>query len=116
MIFDRKGNLWVTTDISGKSMHQAPYTEFKNNGLFFIPMSGADAGKPFLVATAPRDAELTGPEFSPDGRTLFLSVQHPGELSPTPAQCTSHWPEGGNSLPRPAVVAISGPLLDQIII
>lgn len=116
LIFDRKGNLWMTTDISGTAMHKAPYSEFKNNGLFFIPMSGLGAGHPFLVATAPRDAEFTGPEFSPDGRTLFLSVQHPGETTKHIAHCTSHWPEGGNSLPRPAVVAISGPLLDRIII
>jgi uncharacterized protein len=34
---------------------------------------------PFLFGTAPMDAELTGPYFAPDTKTLFLSVQHPGE-------------------------------------
>jgi uncharacterized protein len=111
LAFDPRGNLWITTDVSGKEMHQPPYTEFKNNGLFFVAMSGPEAGLPKLVATAPRDAEFTGPEFSPDGRTLFLSVQHPGEQSLSVNELTSHWPEGGNSVPRPAVVAISGELL-----
>lgn len=111
LAFDPRGNLWITNDVAGKDMHQTPYTEFKNNGLFFVAMSGPEAGVPKLVATAPRDAEFTGPEFSPDGRTLFLSVQHPGELSPNLNELTSHWPAGGNSVPRPAVVAISGELL-----
>lgn len=111
LAFDPRGNLWITTDVSGKEMHRPPYEEFKNNGLWFVAMSGPEAGVPKLVATAPRDAEFTGPEFSPDGRTLFLSVQHPGEQSPNLKELTSHWPEGGNSVPRPAVVAISGELL-----
>ncbi|RZA09503.1 MAG: DUF839 domain-containing protein, partial [Proteobacteria bacterium] len=115
LAFDPKGNLWITNDVSGAAMHRAPYTEFMNNGLFVIPMSGEGAGVPVMVATAPRDAEFTGPEFSPDGQTLFLSVQHPGEQSLTLENPTSHWPDGGNSIPRPAVVAISGALLDTLI-
>jgi secreted PhoX family phosphatase len=115
MAFDPKGNLWITTDISGSSMNKKEYAPFKNNGLFYVPMEGEQAGEIYLVATAPTDAELTGPRFSPDGRTLFLSVQHPGELSKSLDQCTSHWPEGGNSIPKPALVAISGKLLDTIM-
>jgi len=111
LAFDPRGNLWITNDVAGKDMHHPPYAEFKNNGLFFVAMSGPEAGIPKLVATAPRDAEFTGPEFTPDGRTLFLSVQHPGELSPNLNELTSHWPGGGKSIPRPAVVAISGELL-----
>lgn len=115
LAFDPKGNLWITTDISGSSMNKRDYAPFKNNGLFYVPMTGAQAGSVFLVATAPTDAELTGPCFSPDGRTLFLSVQHPGELSRSLEDCTSHWPEGGKSIPRPALMAISGQLLDSIM-
>lgn len=114
LAFDPRGNLWMTTDIPGSGMNKGPYAKFKNNGLFYFPMEGAHAGKAFLMATAPTDSELTGPCFSPDGKTLFLSVQHPGEESKSLDQLTSHWPDGGNALPRPAVVAISGPLLDSI--
>lgn len=110
MAFDRKGNLWLTTDMS--LMHTEPYTRFGNNSLFVIPVSGPEAGKPVRVANAPVDAELTGPCFSPDGKTLFLSVQHPGENSPSLSALSSHWPEGGTSLPKPAVVAISGASLE----
>ena len=66
------------------------------------------------VASAPTDAELTGPWFAPDGKTLFLSVQHPGEYSLSMTQLTSHWPDGGLEIPKPAVVAIQGPLLEEI--
>jgi len=39
---------------------------------------------------------------------LFLSVQHPGEGTVLRAAPTSHWPDGGDSPPRPAVVRIQG--------
>ncbi|MES2855046.1 MAG: alkaline phosphatase PhoX, partial [Bdellovibrionota bacterium] len=114
MAFDPCGNLWVTTDISGSEIGRGKYEEFPSNGLYYIPMSGPHAGKSFQVASAPIDAELTGPFFTPDGETLFLSVQHPGENSKTRDALVSHWPDGGDSMPRSAVVAITGPLLKQI--
>ena len=66
------------------------------------------------MASAPTDAEFTGPCFSPDGATLFLSVQHPGEQSSSLEDLTSHWPGEPGSIPRSAVVTIQGPLLEQI--
>lgn len=114
LCFDRAGNLWMTTDISDEKMNQGVYAPFGNNALFVIPMKGRLAGQAFRVASAPRDAELTGPCFSPDGGTLFLSVQHPGANSKMPDMLTSHWPGGGSTIPKPAVVAIRGPALDAI--
>ena len=114
LVFDARGNLWMCTDISSDNLYKPPYTSFKNNGLFHIPMSGAHAGIPVQVASAPPGAELTGPTFSPDGRTLFLSVQHPGENSGSADALSSHWPDGGSALPRPGVICISGPLLDEL--
>lgn len=105
LAFDRKGDLWFTTDISGSGLNREPYSSFKNNSLFYVPMAGAGAGRAHRVASGPVGSELTGPCFSFDGRTLFLSVQHPGEGS-TFDKMTSHWPEGGESMPRPSVVAI----------
>ena len=104
----------MTSDISGSALAKSEYENFKSNALFYIPFSGPSAGQVLRVASAPRDAEFTGPVFAPDGRTLFLSVQHPGELTKFGGPFTSHWPDGGNSKPLPAVVAISGPLLDKL--
>lgn len=114
LAFDSAGNLWMTSDISGYRIGTPDFEPFGNNGLYFIPMSGKHAGKVVQVASAPVAAEFTGPCFAPDGRTLFLSVQHPGEGS-SEGNLTSHWPNGGDEIPRPSVVSITGPALDAIM-
>lgn len=114
MAFDQNGNLWLATDISGGSIGKKDYKKFGNNGLFVIPTSGPQAGIVTQIASAPNDAELTGLSFSPDQKTLFISVQHPGELSPSKDELTSHWPDGGSSIPKPTVVAIEGPYLEGL--
>ncbi|HVK61456.1 MAG TPA: alkaline phosphatase PhoX [Bdellovibrionales bacterium] len=114
MAFDRAGNLWLTCDISEEALGKGPYSSFVSNGLFYIPMSGPHSGKVFQVASGPVDSELSGPFFSPDGETLFLSVQHPGENSKSRNELTSNWPEGNGAIPRSSVVAITGPLLKNL--
>ncbi|CAL2060896.1 PhoX family protein [Tenacibaculum sp. 190524A05c] len=116
LAFDLAGNLWMTSDMSGSSMNREdkPYIPFKNNSLFVIPRYGADAGKVIRVASAPRDAELTGPWFSPDGKTLFLSVQHPGEQTKDLNNPTSKWPFDSDNIPKSAVVAIQGDLIEKM--
>lgn len=115
MAFDKNGNLWITSDISGGSIGKGPYKPFGNNGLFVVPRSGKEAGQVIQVASAPNDAEFTGPFFSPDQKTLFLSVQHPGEKTKNLNAFTSHWPSGDkNKKPLSAVVAIGGELLESL--
>ena len=116
LAFDMAGNLWITSDMSGSAMNKKskPYMPFKNNSLFVIPRFGEDAGKVIRVASAPTDAELTGPWFSPDGKTLFLSVQHPGEQSKGLNKLTSKWPFDEDNIPKPAVVAIQGDLIEKM--
>jgi secreted PhoX family phosphatase len=67
--------------------------------------------KRFLVG--PIDCEITGVDTTPDGRTLFVGIQHPGETGSTAAP-TSHWPDsqatgsaGATVRPRSAIVAIT---------
>jgi hypothetical protein len=107
LTFDREGNLWVATDMSYKGMERTAEL-MGNNGLFFVPTSGADAGTAYQFASAPAYAELTGPCWTEDWKTLFLSVQHPGEGTLNPDMPLSNWPDGGKSMPRPAVVAVQG--------
>jgi secreted PhoX family phosphatase len=113
MVFDKKGNLWFTTDMSGDEIGKNHYEGLGNNGLFVFLRSGSQKGKVIRLANAPVDAEFTGPCFSPDHKTLFLSVQHPGEESPSPQKLTSTWPDNG--IPKPSVITIKGPLLDKIV-
>mgnify|MGYP001799722614 CR=1 FL=1 len=116
LAFDLSGNLWFTTDMSGGSMNREdqPYMPFKNNSLFVVPRYGKDEGKIIRVVSAPRDAELTGPWFSPDGETLFLSVQHPGEQTKDLQNPTSQWPFDSDGMPKPAVVALKGDLIEKM--
>ncbi len=106
LAFDNSGNLWMVTDMTGDLLGKDPYTPFGNNGLFKIPLTGPNAGSVIQMGSAPKEAEFTGPSFSPDFKTLFLSVQHPGEKSKSLQELTSHWPQGGDSIPSSAVVAI----------
>ena len=51
--------------------------------------------------TGPNECEVTGLAWSPDYRTMFVGIQHPGERG------NSHWPGGGDSVPRSSIIAIS---------
>ena len=66
----------------------------------------------FLVG--PKQCEITGIDSTPDGRTVFVNIQHPGEEG-NPGNITSNWPNSqgtptgtapGNR-PRSATIAIT---------
>ncbi|VTR18575.1 Predicted phosphatase [Actinobacillus pleuropneumoniae] len=109
LAFDSNGDLWVVTDISSSSQNKGVHKSFMNNGLFVIPTSGPEQGVALQFASGPVESELTGPFFTPDEQTLFLSVQHPGENTEDLSKPTSTWPHrSGEKMARCAVVAISG--------
>jgi len=109
LAFDSNGNLWVVTDISTSSHNKGVYKSFMNNGLFVIPTTGPSMGEAMQFASGPKDSEMTGPFFTPDERTLFLSVQHPGEMTTDLSKPTSTWPHRpGDTKARCGVVAITG--------
>lgn len=109
LTFDSQANLWTVTDISSSKLNSGIYKHFANNGMFVIPTAGKNEGEAFQFASAPKEAELTGPCFTPDETTLFLSIQHPGEETSDLKQPTSRWPHRkGDTMPRPGVVAIRG--------
>jgi secreted PhoX family phosphatase len=63
--------------------------------------------------TGPLECEITGVDSTPDGRTIFVGIQHPGEDG-EPDAPSSHWPDsqtntnpGASVRPRSAVVAIT---------
>jgi secreted PhoX family phosphatase len=65
----------------------------------------------FLVG--PVQCEITGIDMTPDGRTIFVGIQHPGEEG-TASAPSSHWPDSqaGTAVsaavrPRSAIVAIT---------
>jgi secreted PhoX family phosphatase len=94
---DPQGRLWIVTDTDTRDR--------PNNGCYVVPTSGPQRGLLKQLASGPRGCELSGCEFTPDGRTLFLSVQHPGEGG-TLDDPRSHWPDGNGLPTRAAVVAV----------
>ncbi|WP_084050861.1 PhoX family protein [Deinococcus hopiensis] len=108
LVFDPHGNLWMVTDNSDLSTN--PIKAYHgNNAMFFFPTEGPNAGRAYRFAVGPVDAELTGPVWSPDGKTLFVSVQHPGEDSEGLDKLRSNFAaKPGTNIPRPTLVAIEG--------
>ncbi|NUT91664.1 MAG: PhoX family phosphatase [Saccharothrix sp.] len=92
--FDSQGNLWISTD--GNALKS-------NDGLFAVPVEGKYRGRVKQFLTVPKGAETCGPVVQDD--FVLVSVQHPGEIDGASANNPlSHWPDGGTSQPRPAVV------------
>lgn len=58
----------------------------------------------------PKDCEITGVVVTPDGKTLFFNVQHPGEDGSLSSP-SSHWPASqtnpaATQRPRSATVVV----------
>jgi secreted PhoX family phosphatase len=102
LLIDHQGGVWFGTDGNfGLNAHADAIYYLDLDKTHSAGMAGVvnpSFGRGFRVAAVPSDAEATGPTFSADMRTLFFSVQHPGEES------YSKWPEGG---PLSSVVAIN---------
>jgi uncharacterized protein len=95
--FDAEGNLWIATDGQPSTLQQ-------HDGIYAVPVAGAERGCLRQFLSGPVGCELCGPEFSPDGTTLFCAIQHPGEGG-TVEQPLSTWPDG-TTPPRPSVIAV----------
>ncbi|WP_280506294.1 PhoX family protein [Nocardia farcinica] len=96
LAFDPYGNLWISTD--GNALEA-------NDGLFSVVLEGPNRGETRQFLTVPKGAETCGPVIT-EARVL-VCVQHPGEDDEATADApSSHWPDGGGSQPRPAVVAV----------
>ncbi len=95
LAFDGNGMLWIQTD--GKYTDKDGFAGQGNNQMLVGDPATGEIRR-FMVG--PKECEVTGFAWSRDRRTLFVGIQHPGEKG------NSHFPDGGNSVPRSAVVAI----------
>ncbi len=94
--FDAAGVLWIQTD--GNYSNEEDFAGHGNNQMLAgDPVTGEI--RRFLVG--PNECEITGICWTPDRRTMLVGIQHPGERG------NSHWPGGGDSVPRSALIAIS---------
>lgn len=100
--FDRNGRIWIATDGQDQAAGCA-------DGVYAADTQGPGRGITRLFFGAPRGAEVCGPCFSPDGRTLFLAVQHPGDDPGSSYETPStRWPDFDPAIPpRSAVIAVT---------
>jgi hypothetical protein len=93
--FDSVGNLWISTD--GNALGS-------NDGLFATAIEGSERGHLKQFLTVPIGAETCGPFITGDDRSVFVAVQHPGELSGASIEKpASTWPDGDFAKPSVAV-------------
>ncbi|GAA5524840.1 hypothetical protein Maes01_01399 [Microbulbifer aestuariivivens] len=101
--FDPRGNMWVATDgCEDFGFH---------DGLWAMATEGELRAAPRHFFGCPQGAEVCGPEFTPDGSTLFVSVQHPADARHSTFDKPLHrWPDNDTKKaalpPRPSVLAI----------
>jgi uncharacterized protein len=129
--FSKRGLLWIQTDdgaytdvtncmmlaaVPGQVGDGGPRTIVNTDGVSTKSVNtfvGAELGegklRRFLVG--PNECEITGITETPDGRALFVNIQHPGEDTrpnyADPSSFGSHWPDGGASRPRSATIVIT---------
>ena len=90
VLIDPEGGVWFGTDGNPGNNNRA-------DAVYYLDL---EESKAYRVASAPSDAEATGPTFTPDGSTLFFNVQHPGE------SVYSSWPNDPTYGPLSSLVAI----------
>ena len=106
---DGRGVLWIQTDISNSAVGRGEFARLGNNAMLAADPRTGDVRR-FLVG--PRGCEITGITATPDGCSLFVNVQHPGEAprgrnDPTDPQRHSSWPDQHpTGRPRSATVVI----------
>jgi uncharacterized protein len=107
--FDPRGVLWIQTDVSTSVLNRGPYAKLGNNQMLAADIASGEIRR-FL--TGPAGCEITGVAMTPDGRPLFVNLQHPGEpaserSNPDEPRAVSNWPDRRpDGRPRAATVAI----------
>jgi secreted PhoX family phosphatase len=104
---DPAGRLWVTTD--------GPPPEGIADSVYVMDTEGPGRALPRLFYIAPIGSECCSPTFTSDGSSVFISVQHPGELrmadnedAASMKDAGTNWPDFKADMPaRPSLVVLS---------
>jgi hypothetical protein len=106
---DDRGLLWIQTDVSTSVLGKGDYANLGNNMMLAADVTTGETRR-FLVG--PNGCEVTGVIMTPDRRTMFVDIQHPGETAsersdPAAPKAISSWPDGAaGGRPRSATIVI----------
>jgi secreted PhoX family phosphatase len=105
------GRLWIQTDVSTSTINTGAYAGFGNNQMLCADPETGEIRR-FLVG--PNQCEITGCFVTPDERTMFVGIQHPGETAdespndPANPKRFSSWPDGDEGgRPRSSCIVIT---------
>jgi len=108
---DPSGLLWIQTDVSTSTINAGAYAGFGNNMMLAADPETKETRR-FLVG--PSQCEITGVFMTPDRRSMFVGIQHPGERpddqpgDPSNPKQFSSWPDGpSGGRPRSALIVIT---------
>lgn len=103
--FDDSGLMWIQTDMSGSMMAGTSSAGDFGNNQMLAAESDTGVIKRFLVG--PKECEVTGVVMTPDRKTMFVNIQHPGDRS-EPGVFNSNFPANdGVSRPRSTTVVVT---------
>jgi len=106
---DPDSRIWIQTDMSESVLNQGEFAQFGNNQMLAADPTSGEIRR-FL--TGPRGQEITGVITTPDKRTMFINVQHPGAAVTkedfAAGKLNSRWPDRNPAMyPRSATVVIT---------
>ncbi len=110
---DHMGRLWISTD-QGSNWSKSGTAD----GIWAMETDGELRGTGKMFFRVPIGAEMCGPHFAPDDKSLFLAVQHPAtdgtknypgfEKNSTFEEPATRWPDFKAGMPpRPSVVVVT---------
>ena len=85
---DQDGRLWIQTDQAGDA--KGDWVNIGGNSML---CANPQTGEIRRFLTAPPHAEVTGVISTPDGKTMFVGIQHPGEDWVNEFTDNSTWPD-----------------------
>ena len=95
LAFDSFGRMWIQTD--GSFSNSGDYVNMGNNQMLAADPQTKEIRR-FLVG--PSGCEITGVTWTPDRKTMFINVQHPGEVGSHPRRPAEYASGGDNWLAR----------------
>lgn len=117
---DPRGLLWIQTDDGSNFTNgtgaAGSGTQALSNNQMLVTIPGEFGQTPSIrrFFVGPKGCEITGVDITPDGKTMFVNVQHPGEGTASadindPSKYVSRWPAGSDATVAPAPSSTARP-------